>query len=143
MDRFPEFVANHLFLFSLLAMILAMLIWNLYADVLSGMKQVSATEAVRLINHEQAAVIDVRSEDDFKTGHILGAVHVPAGEFSGKRDKLEKFRKQAVIMYCNNGAESTKMTRLLMQDGFEKVYCLKGGIATWKNATLPLTRETA
>ena len=142
MERFPEFVINHPFLFSLLAMILAMLIWNLYADVLTGMKQVTASEAVRLINHEQAAVIDVRSVGDFSAGHILNAIHLPAGEFSGKRDKLEKFRKQAVIMYCTSGTESARMARLLMQDGFEKVYCLKGGIVAWKNASLPLTRDT-
>ena len=142
MEHFPEFVANHLFLFIMLAVILSLLIWNLYGDVLSGIKQVVPIEAIRLINHEQAVVIDVRSGGDYDGGHILNAIHSLADELSNSIGKLEKYRKQAVIIYCANGSESSKAARLFMQDGFEKVYCLKGGILAWKNANLPLTRKS-
>ena len=140
MERFPEFVANHLFLFIMLAVILSLLIWNLYGDILSGIKQIVPTEATRLINHEQAVVIDIRSDGDYEGGHILNAIHLLAAELSNQIGKFEKYRKQAVIIYCANGSESSKAARLFMQDGFEKIYCLKGGILAWKNANLPLTR---
>ncbi|OGT32337.1 MAG: hypothetical protein A2W28_05650 [Gammaproteobacteria bacterium RBG_16_51_14] len=142
MERFPEFVLNHILLFSLLAMILGLLIWNLYGNVLSGIKQITPAEAIRLINHEQAVVMDARSSSDFNNGHILNAIHVPAAGLSERGNKLEKFRKQAVIMVCTNGTESAKASRVLMQDGFESIYCLKGGVLAWRNSNLPLTRES-
>ncbi len=142
MERFPEFVANHLFLFTILVAILSLLIWNLYGDVLSGIKQIVPIEAIRLINHEQAIVIDIRSGGDYDGGHILNAIHLLAAEISNRIVKFEKYRKQAVIIYCANGSESSKAARLFMQNGFEKIYCLKGGILAWKNANLPLTRES-
>lgn len=142
MERFPEFVANHLFLFSMLAIILGLLIWNLYGDVLAGVKQVAPAEATQLINHEQAVVIDVRSGNDYNDGHILNALHLPVSEISSRIGKFNKYRKQAVIMYCSNGSESSRAARTLMQEGFEKIYCLKGGVLAWKNANLPLTRES-
>ena len=142
MEHFPEFVANHLFLFTILVAILSLLIWNLYGDVLSGIKQIVPIEAIRLINHEQAIVIDIRSGGDYDGGHILNAIHLLAVEISNRIVKFEKYRKQAVIIYCANGSESSKAARLFMQNGFEKIYCLKGGVLAWKNANLPLTRES-
>jgi len=142
MERFPEFVANHLFLFSILSIILGLLIWNLYGDALAGVKLVAPSEATQLINHEQAVVIDVRSGSDYSGGHIINALHLPVTELSSRLGKFNKYRKQAVIMYCTNGAESSRAARTLMQEGFEKIYCLKGGVLAWKNANLPLTRES-
>ena len=122
MEHFPEFVANHLFLFTILVAILSLLIWNLYGDVLSGIKQIVPIEAIRLINHEQAIVIDIRSGGDYDGGHILNAIHLLAVEISNRIVKFEKYRKQAVIIYCANGSESSKAARLFMQNGFEKIY---------------------
>ena len=51
MEHIPEFVANHLYLFSLLLAILTLLIWNLYGDTVSGIRQVIPMEVTRLINH--------------------------------------------------------------------------------------------
>ena len=141
MEHFPEFVTNHLFLFSLLIAILALLIWNLYGDTISGIRQVIPMEATRLINHENAVIIDIRKKDEFDNGHILNARHIPVAEMEERKKDLQKYKQSAVILYCNNGSESTRTARALTHDGFEKLFCLKGGLHSWRNANLPLTRE--
>jgi len=141
MENFPEFVANHLFLFSLLVAISSLLIWNLFGNVMSGISQVIPMEATRLINHENAVMFDLRSENNFKEGHILNAINIPADKLSERQNQLQKFKERHVILYCNNGAESTRASRVLRHNGFDKIHCLKGGLQAWRNASLPLARD--
>ncbi len=140
MERFPEFVANHLFLFSLLVAILMLLVWNLFGDSLSGVKMLQPADVTRLINKEDAIVIDLRSETDFEKGHIINAMNIPLAELPDQLDKLKPHKQKEVIVNCANGSVSAKEARKLMNEGFEKVSCLKGGVLAWQNASLPLTK---
>ncbi len=140
MERFPEFVANHLFLFSLLVAILMLLAWNLFGDSLSGVKMLQPADVTRLINKEDAVVIDLRSETDFEKGHIINALNIPLAELPNQLDKLKPHKQKEVIVNCANGSVSAKEARKLMNEGFEKVSCLKGGLLAWQNASLPLTK---
>lgn len=140
MERLPEFVANHLFLFSLLLSILMLLVWNFYGDVLSGVKVSLPDDVTRLINHDDAKVIDIRSQKEFENGHIIDAINISVDELGNQLDKLKKYKDKGVIFCCASGSVSVKEARKLMNEGFEKVYCLKGGILSWQSANLPLTK---
>lgn len=140
MERFPEFVANHLFLFSLLIAVLTLLAWNLFGDRLSGIKSVATDEVTRLINREDAKVIDVRPQSEFDKGHIIDAINISTDQLANSLDKLKHYKDKGIIFCCTNGSVSVRDARKLMQAGYEKVYCLKGGILSWENANLPLTR---
>lgn len=142
MEQFLEFAANHLFLFSLLIAILTLLIWNIFGDTVSGIRQVIPMEATRLINHDNATVIDLRKPDDFNNGHILNAINYPVDSMKEQEKNLEPYKDKTVILYCNTGMESPRIARLLMQKGFNKLYCLKGGLQAWKSANLPLNRNS-
>lgn len=140
MERLPEFVANHLFLFSLLIAVLTLLIWNFYGDMLSGIKMVSPDEVTRLINREDARVVDLRAQKDFEVGHIIDALNIGVEQLPNQLDKLKAHKDKGIVFYCANGSVSAKEARKLMNEGYEKVYCLKGGILSWQNANLPLTK---
>ena len=140
MERFPEFVANHLFLFSLLASILMLLAWNIYGDVLSAVKVLVPDEVTRLINREGAQIVDLRTDKEFESGHIIDAIHIHVDQLPTQLDKLKKYKDKGVIFCCAGGAVSVKEARKLMNEGYEKVYCLKGGILSWQQASLPLTK---
>lgn len=142
MERLPEFISNHLFLVSLFISLLMLLIWNLYGGALSGARQIIPAELTRLINRESAVVVDVRSEEDYKNNHILHAINMPGKELEANNAKLDKYKKQALIFYCASGVDSARAARTLVSKGFEQVYCLKGGLPSWQNANLPLTKET-
>jgi rhodanese-related sulfurtransferase len=142
MERLPEFISNHLFLVSLLISLLMLLIWNLYGGVLSGVKQIIPAELTRLINHEKAIVVDVRSVEDYKNSHILNALNIPDAELEDRKKELDKYTKQPVIFYCGSGAVSARMARTFLSQGFEQVFCLKGGLPSWTGANLPLSKQT-
>jgi rhodanese-related sulfurtransferase len=140
MEQLPEFVANHLLLFSLLIAILMLLMWNLFGDMLSGIKMILPDEVTRLINREDAKVVDIRSQKEFENGHIIDAINISADELAGQLDKLTKHKENGIIFCCSNGAVSAKEARKLMNEGYGKVYSLKGGLLSWQNANLPLTK---
>ncbi len=140
MERLPEFVANHLFLFSLFLSILMLLIWNIYGDVLSGVKVLNPEEVTRLINREDAKVVDIRTQKEFENGHIIDAINIAVDELGNQLNKLKKYKDKGVIFCCASGSVSVKEARKLMNEGYEKVYCLKGGIMSWQNASLPLSK---
>ncbi len=139
MERIPEFIVNHLFLFSLLVAVLLLLLWNLFSDVLSGVKLIAPEEATRLINREDAQIIDLRAPTEFNQGHITDAFNIGADQLSERLRNLgRKDEKRCTILYCANGVVSTREARRLIRENFQKVYCLKGGVHSWRDANLPL-----
>lgn len=141
MEKLPEFIANHLFLVSLLVSITSLLLWNILAGSI-GALQIVPAEVTRLINHENAEILDLRSSEDFAKGHILNSVNLVAATFDEKQKELEKYKDKTVILCCNQGQESVRVARILKMKRIEKLYCLKGGIIAWQNANLPLTKNT-
>ncbi|MBF8268675.1 MAG: hypothetical protein HW386_384 [Gammaproteobacteria bacterium] len=141
MQQLFEFAGNHLVLISLLVAISLMLIWNLYGSVMSGVKQLSPMEMTRLMNNDSAVVLDVRSNNDYNKGHVLGSLNIPDAEIPSKRKDLEKYKTQPVVVYCELGNVADRVVRTLRAYGLEQVYALKGGLGSWRQANLPLTKE--
>ena len=140
MERLPEFIANHLFLCTLFVSILMLLIWNFVGDSVTGMKPLTPAEATNLINRENAIILDLRSESDFGQGHIINAMNIPAKQLSDSSSKLEKHKDVPIVVYCQNGSESSRMIRELKQKGFEKLHFLRGGLEAWQNSNFPVTK---
>lgn len=134
-----EFAGNHTLLVLALFAILVMLAGSEIQQRLSKVKAVSPAEATRLLNHENATVIDMRSDKDYRDGHIVNAVQMPdgKGEFPAT---LNKHRERPVIVYCQRGQQSTAVCNRLSKQGFESVYNLQGGVLAWQKAELPLTK---
>jgi Rhodanese-related sulfurtransferase len=141
MQQFGEFVVNHWGLFIALAVILASLIGLEVKRHLRGIKDVEPVEATRLLYREEAVLLDVRNEADFKSGHIVNAAHIPLDALENRLKELEKFKGKPIIAYCGTGDSSAKACTLLRKRGFDPVYHLGGGLMAWKNADLPLERK--
>ena len=141
MERLPEFIANHLLLVSLFVAILALLLWNIFGSSVSGLSKIGPAEVTRLMNHEKALLLDLRTAADFTTGHILSARNIPAAELEGRQKELQKHKKNPIILCCNRDSDGIKAGRILKFAGYEKLYSLKGGLESWRNANLPVTRK--
>ena len=72
--------------------------------------------------------------------NIINAKNISLQEIPEKFSKLKKGDNKGIIFYCSNGSLSLKETQKLVRQGEEMIYCLKGGIASWRNANLPLTK---
>ena len=137
MDKFLDFAGNHTLLVFALVTTFLLVIFTELRRKASGMLAVPPTDAVRLINND-AVVIDLRSTEAFSNGHIVNAKSVPMDELGARMAKLDKLKKKPVIAVCDSGVTSTKAVNTLRNSGFESVYGLKGGMAAWGQAGLPV-----
>lgn len=140
MDQLAEFVANHPILVGAFAVIVGLLIAKLWAGATAAGDAVSPAEAVRLVNHEDALVVDLREAADFKRGHIVGARHLPYSQLEQRLGEIEGARARPVVLACDSGAIAGKAAGVLRKAGFERVYRLRGGMLAWQNDNLPLAR---
>lgn len=140
MERIPEFIGNHLFLISLFVALLVMLVWNLFGAGLTGVREIDAADATLLVNKEGGLVVDVRAPEEFGAGHIINALNLPLAELGSRRGELDKYRDKPIIAVCGNGPVSGRAARMLRGAGFTRAFALRGGLAAWQGANLPLTR---
>jgi len=101
MQEIMQFASNHPILSLAWVVLLVMVIVTTVKGMFSKVKTISRGEATRLINKEDAVVVDVRSRDDFRRGHISGALNVAAAEIKkGNLDELAKHKAQPIIVVC-------------------------------------------
>lgn len=122
--------------------IAGMLINSLIQSKISKVTSVTPAETVTLMNKENAVVVDVRSTEDFKKGHILNAKNIPVGEIDkGSFSAIEKDKKSPIIMVCDSGTRSAGAAKKLVAAGFENVSNLATGINGWKSGSFPTTKK--
>lgn len=104
-------------------------------------KLVSAQELESLIkSREGLQLIDVRTDREYKAGHLSGAVLIDyyQSDFKSKLNQLNKDKPIAV--YCAVGGRSRNTMKLLKQLGFKESYDLSGGIKAWIKQKLPIQK---
>lgn len=137
MDKIFEFAGNHTLLVLGLFVSFFVVVFSELRRKASGLVNVEATAAVQLINND-AVVIDLRSADAFSRGHIVSARNIPSDELEGRMNKLENLKSKPIVAVCDAGMTSTKAVNSLRAAGFDSVYGLKGGMASWTQAGLPV-----
>lgn len=81
---------------------------------------------------ENAIILDVRTDDEFESGKIPGALNIDIYKGQGFIYKLEELDKNKnYYVYCAAGGRSAQACGIMNQLGFEKAYNLLGGISQW------------
>lgn len=87
------------------------------------------------LHNDNAVFVDARSNDDFKAGHLEGAINIPVDVSDDQRRKvMAGIAKNArIVVYCQNGGceFAEKVAIELMSDGFPNVSLLNGGWGEW------------
>ena len=109
-------------------------------STLIGGKGLSPTEATIWINRRKAYVLDLRSEEEYKIGHLPGAKFANSAALTATIEKLKLDRKLPVVLVCDTGAQSRKFLTEVQKLGFVEVGVLDGGVQAWKVAALPLVK---
>jgi thiosulfate/3-mercaptopyruvate sulfurtransferase len=98
-------------------------------------KQISSQEAIRLTNKEKAIFIDVREEAEYKLMHIIGAIHFNTAAKSFAH--LKRYQSNPIILYNERNASINTIYKNFIENGFNNVKILDGGITQWKSESLP------
>lgn len=132
-----DFILNNLALVALFLASGVMLFWPEIMKLTGGGgAEIGTLEATRLMN-QGSLVLDVRDEKEFAAGHLPRARHIPLRDLSGRLGEIGKFKDKPVIV---TGARAGSACRFLRQSGFNNVFQLKGGVAAWQQASLPVEK---
>lgn len=137
MDRLLEYIANHPVLAGAAGLMALVVLGYELRQRANAAAAVSPGEAVRLMN-DGALMIDIRSTNRFKDGHVSGARNVPGDQIAEGAALLEKLKGKTLITCCDSGVTSAAAARKLTQLGFTSVYNLRGGLAAWRQDNLPV-----
>lgn len=143
LERLPEFIGNHFILVTLFLLVALMLISSEFSSLTRRYKAIAPAELTRLVNRENALLVDVSAITEFEAGHIAGSKHVAMAQFDPEHKDLAKVKELPVIVVCKSGQTSAGACAKLSAAGFSKVHWLDGGLASWTGADLPLAKGKA
>ncbi|RLF38685.1 MAG: hypothetical protein DRN00_03595, partial [Thermoplasmata archaeon] len=104
---------------------------------------VSTEEAKELIeDNPSIVVVDIRPWEDYSREHIKGAISIPyTGCPSCFVERMEPFRNETILLYCESGKTSRIVCQVLVENGFS-VYNLDGGFNGWKEKGYPTEKAS-
>jgi rhodanese-related sulfurtransferase len=135
-----EFLMNNLALVALFLASGAMLVWPEVARLVGASNELGTLEVTRLINQGPHLVLDVRDNAEYAAGHVPKARNIPVRELARRVDEIAKYKDKPVIVTCKGNASGAAACRFLKGAGFNKLYQLRGGIAAWEQASLPVEK---
>jgi len=93
-----------------------------------------------LITGSGALVVDLRTVEAFRTGHIRGCMHVPFAELQGRFAAPDPKARRALILVDETDELAHQAFDLLTRRGFTWIYVMQGGMKAWRRANRPLAR---
>ncbi|TVL99188.1 MAG: dehydrogenase [Candidatus Brocadia sp. WS118] len=78
---------------------------------------------------EDFILLDVRTESEYKNGHIKGSKHLPLDKLASRTQELDRSRE--IIAYCRAGLRAAHAYRILKNAGFYNVKYMDGSILAW------------
>ncbi len=139
MDQVSQFVTRHWQLVVVFAVMLVIIMLYEYIMMKKQGKTISTAQAIEQINHFSAVVIDLRTAEIYKKGHIIGAIRANLDDFA--LPKMRQYKDTPLILVCARGVESQAASAPLRAQGFTQVMVLSGGISAWQTANLPLVKK--
>lgn len=141
MDQLLEFIGNHLLLSIIWLVLVLLIVGSWLKSKLSPIKAISPTELTLKVNRENAVVLDIRSEDDYRKGHITDARNVKLDQIDKQPlTGLEKQKDTPIIVVCQVGVTAQKAAAALAKQGYTQVSLLQGGMNAWTGASLPVVK---
>lgn len=103
-----------------------------------GFKQVNPAHFEQLINKPGGVLLDVRTQNEFKNGHIANSGQLNFYSPGFKKKILMLPKNEPIYLYCNTGWRSEKAAQILAENGYKNVYNLEHGIMDWELQDLPV-----
>ena len=75
---------------------------------------------------DEVIIIDVRSSEEYKAGHIPNAININVDELEGRLNEIEDYKNKPIITYCNSGKKSGKAAEILVNNEFQDVTNAQG-----------------
>jgi rhodanese-related sulfurtransferase len=140
MDRLLDYFTNHPVLAGAAVVMIALVLGYEFRRRGEGSSAVAPNEAIRLMN-SGAVLVDLRSANQYKDGHIAGARNIPGDQLAADPKALERLSGKKLILYCDNGVTTSAALRTLHGAGNREALSLRGGLAAWRQENLPVVKD--
>ena len=107
-------------------------------EALKHITTISVADAKALFDKGGVTFLDVRTEKEYKKGHIPGAKNVPRGKLEYDIGKDISDKNAAVVVYCKTGGRSCLGTYTLVRMGYKNLKSMDGGWKAWTKAGYPI-----
>ncbi|WP_373030053.1 rhodanese-like domain-containing protein [Sulfurovum sp.] len=119
-----------------------LLFWFAYSKgwILANFESIDAKQAIHLLeNDDNVTLLDVRTIQEYKSGHLRGATLIPVQALSKNLGMLKQDKDKKIIVYCRTGSRSVSASRILEENGFTPLN-VKGGIIQLIGAGVDLVK---
>lgn len=117
---------------------------ELLQDVKAQVRQVSLEDLhARREAGEPLLIVDVREKDEWRQGHLVGAVHLPRGFLEMQAASKLPDRGAKIVTICAGGIRSAFAAKVLQELGYTNVESANPGFNDWKDKGFPYTRPFA
>ncbi|HTF92696.1 MAG TPA: molybdopterin-synthase adenylyltransferase MoeB [Verrucomicrobiae bacterium] len=108
---------------------------EIMAEARKDIPEVTAQQVNELLknNGKSPVVLDVRESDEWRQGHLEGAVPLPRGFLEIKIESAIPDKNSPIIAYCAGGVRSLLAAKVMKEMGYQNVSSMSGGYAAWKN----------
>lgn len=103
-------------------------------------RELDPLQASQIIADHNALVLDVRPSGAYVRERIANAVSVPIEDLERRLDDLAPAKDRSIVVYCGDGNTGERATRTMTELGYTDTANVRGGIAAWKNAGLPVVK---
>lgn len=103
-------------------------------------REVDAREAAELLQNLNPLLLDVRTREEFNSGHIKNALLIPVQELQKRVGELSEYKHSDILIYCATGNRSTVASKILIDNGFKRIANLRYGIHGWVTSRYPVTK---
>lgn len=135
-----DFFKNNIGLIGLIIGTAALLLWPWLRSRALNIPELSPSDAVLLMNREDVLVLDVREAQEFNSGHIPNAKHIPLGTLDKRLTEIAAWKDKPILVNCKAGGRSANACGVLRRQGFTKLNNLAGGMQAWQSAHLPVEK---
>lgn len=88
-------------------------------------------------------ILDVRTEEEYNSGHILNAIHIDVNQDNFEAKVGQLYKDVPTVVYCHSGSRSQTAIDLMSKMGFKELNNLEGGIMVWKRNNFPVTAPSS
>ena len=107
-----------------------LLIYSCHIFDSSEINVISDTQFIE-IQETDYVLVDVRTVEEYESGHIQDAVNFDFYSESFQKEILSFDKNSSIILYCRTQNRSTKTANYLKENGYKEITVLAGGITTW------------
>lgn len=124
------------FLFLMLFLVFLGIAYQSNAQTQSSVKAFQS----KLASTQKPQIIDVRTPDEYKVGHLKDAKNINLYDAKFKESVAKLDKNKPVFVYCKGGVRSYKANQILIEMGFKEIIDLAGGYDAWKWAGLEVVK---